>query len=120
MFRTFDFASPDTHSPARFFTTVPQQALFMLNSPFIERVTKQVANRKDVVPIPVLEAKIDRLYRALFGRPAAPDEIADGVEFMTHEQTATADAGASSGKSLTPWEKYAQVLLLSNEFAFVD
>ena len=35
MFRTFDFATPDTHSPQRFTTTVPQQALFLLNSPFV-------------------------------------------------------------------------------------
>ncbi|MCG8648178.1 MAG: DUF1549 and DUF1553 domain-containing protein, partial [Pirellulales bacterium] len=33
LFRTFDFASPDTHSPGRYFTTVPQQALHLLNSP---------------------------------------------------------------------------------------
>ncbi|HAV65458.1 MAG TPA: cytochrome C, partial [Verrucomicrobiales bacterium] len=29
MFRTFDLASPDTTSPGRFTTTVPQQALFL-------------------------------------------------------------------------------------------
>ena len=32
LFRTFDFASPDTHSPGRYFTTVPQQALHLLNN----------------------------------------------------------------------------------------
>ena len=26
LFRTFDFASPDTHAPQRYTTTVPQQA----------------------------------------------------------------------------------------------
>ena len=31
----FDFASPDTHSPLRYTTTVPQQALFLLNSAFV-------------------------------------------------------------------------------------
>ncbi|MEP6172162.1 MAG: PSD1 and planctomycete cytochrome C domain-containing protein, partial [Rhodopirellula bahusiensis] len=31
LFRTFDFASPDMHSPERYQTTVPQQALFLLN-----------------------------------------------------------------------------------------
>ena len=34
-FRTFDFATPDGHSPQRFTTTVPQQALFLMNSPFV-------------------------------------------------------------------------------------
>jgi hypothetical protein len=35
LFRTFDFASPDVTSALRFQTTVPQQALFLLNSPFV-------------------------------------------------------------------------------------
>ncbi|HEY1784256.1 MAG TPA: PSD1 and planctomycete cytochrome C domain-containing protein, partial [Pirellulales bacterium] len=35
LFRTFDFANPDTHSAQRFTTIVPQQALFLLNSPFV-------------------------------------------------------------------------------------
>ncbi|MBL9126866.1 MAG: DUF1549 domain-containing protein, partial [Verrucomicrobiales bacterium] len=34
LFRTFDFASPDTSSSQRFRTTVPQQALFLMNSRF--------------------------------------------------------------------------------------
>ena len=34
IFRTFDFASPDTHSPQRTQTTVPQQALFLMNNRF--------------------------------------------------------------------------------------
>ena len=34
-FRSFDLALPDTHAPQRFTTTVPQQALFLMNSPFV-------------------------------------------------------------------------------------
>ncbi len=34
LFRTFDFANPDATNPQRYLTTVPQQALFLLNSPF--------------------------------------------------------------------------------------
>ena len=33
-FRTFDFANPNTHTPERPQTTAPQQALFLMNSPF--------------------------------------------------------------------------------------
>ena len=44
LFRTFDFANPDTHSAQRFTTIVPQQALFLLNSPFGRR-TGQIACR---------------------------------------------------------------------------
>jgi hypothetical protein len=39
-FRTFDFANPNTHTPDRPQTTAPQQALFLMNSPFaIEQAT---------------------------------------------------------------------------------
>ncbi len=34
-FRVFDFANPDLHIPVRSETTVPQQALFALNHPFV-------------------------------------------------------------------------------------
>jgi hypothetical protein len=34
VFRVFDLASPDAHTPERHFTTVPQQALYLMNSPF--------------------------------------------------------------------------------------
>ncbi len=39
LFRAFDFASPDNHSPQRFTTTVPQQALYLLNGPFVAERT---------------------------------------------------------------------------------
>ena len=37
MLRMFDFANPDLHIPQRSETTVPQQALFFLNHPFVAR-----------------------------------------------------------------------------------
>ncbi len=40
VFRAFDFASPDAHSPQRYFTTVPQQALFLMNNLFAQRAAK--------------------------------------------------------------------------------
>ena len=43
LFRTFDLASPDTSSPGRFETTVPQQALFLLNSPFVTELAGNLA-----------------------------------------------------------------------------
>ncbi|HEX4591662.1 MAG TPA: DUF1549 and DUF1553 domain-containing protein, partial [Gemmataceae bacterium] len=48
LFRTFDFASPDTHAPQRYTTTVPQQALFLMNSPFAVQQAKALAARPDV------------------------------------------------------------------------
>ncbi len=96
MFRTFDFASPDTHSPGRFFTTVPQQALFMMNSPFVERASQQVAARKDVADEPDVSKRVNRLYHTLFGRTPSAEEAADGVAFVNEEQS-------QAIASATPW-----------------
>ena len=47
IFRTFDFASPDTTSPQRLRTTVPQQALFMMNSPFVIEQARALVSKPD-------------------------------------------------------------------------
>ena len=48
MFRTFDLATPDSTSPQRFNTTVPQQALFMMNGPFVVEQTRHLLERPEV------------------------------------------------------------------------
>jgi hypothetical protein len=112
LFRTFDFASPDVSTPQRFTTTVPPQALFLMNSPFAIEQAKHFANRPDVAWLVGDDKRIDRMYRLAYGRPAQADEIELGLAFLT---------AAKDGKAkLTPREQYAQVLLLANEFAFVD
>ena len=42
LYRTFDFAVPDATSPRRFVTTVPQQALFLMNSPFLHEQARRM------------------------------------------------------------------------------
>jgi hypothetical protein len=117
MFRSFDFASPDTHSPQRFTTTVPQQALFMMNSPFAVNQVKALVVRPDIANEPEPSKRVEKIYRLLFGRSPTPDEIWAAAEFIRGEE---AHASPGTKSTLTPWEKYAQVLLESNEFVFVD
>jgi mono/diheme cytochrome c family protein len=111
LFRAFDFASPDSSTPQRHITTVPQQALFLMNGPFVVEQAKALAARPDVMARAQPEERIAYLYRLLYGRPPDRDEMALGRHFIE---------SAGTEKSLSPWERYCQVLLLSNEFAFVD
>jgi mono/diheme cytochrome c family protein len=117
LFRTFDFASPDTSTPQRYTTTVPQQALFLMNSPFVLQQARHFLERPDVAALKH-EAKIKRMYQLAYGRTADADEIAVGLHFLT-EASESGDA-QKAALPLSAWEQYAQVLLLSNEFAFVD
>jgi cytochrome c553 len=76
LFRTFDFASPDTTAPKRFETTVPQQALYLMNSPFVFAQAAQLTNS----PAPADPAECIRLlYRAILSRDPEPDEIQLGL-----------------------------------------
>lgn len=79
VFRTFDFASPDTHSPQRFNTTVPQQALYLMNSPFALQQARQLAKRIDGDDD---SERIARLYEILFQREPADREREAGLAFI--------------------------------------
>jgi hypothetical protein len=113
LFRTFDFASPDASSPQRYETTVPQQALYLLNGPFVHTQAKALMKRADVAEIADPAARVRQLYRILYARDPGEDEVRLGVQFVA--------AGAKTPPAgLSPWERYVQVLLLANEFVFVD
>jgi hypothetical protein len=131
-FRTFDFANPNEHVPQRPETVAPQQALFFMNSPFVIEQAAQLAARTKKLPseVPGVEpqaspqtnaladdtadiARITRLFRYASGRAPTGDETGDALAFIR--------AGdAASATSETRWERLAQVLLMANEFAFVD
>jgi mono/diheme cytochrome c family protein len=115
VFRTFDFASPDATTPQRFTTTVPQQALFLMNSPFVIEQARLFAAWPELTGL-TEEQRIDRMIRLAYGRAADAEEIELGKRFLAAAKTGETGAG----NRLTAWEKYAQVLLLANEFTFVD
>ncbi len=92
-FRTFDFASPDTHAPKRFETTGPQQALFLLNNPFVQTAAEQLLARVADQAAPA--DKVRALLRRVFSREAAPAEISAAVEFISHP--------ASTGQTNSAW-----------------
>ncbi|HLY72864.1 MAG TPA: PSD1 and planctomycete cytochrome C domain-containing protein [Planctomycetota bacterium] len=84
-FRAFDFASPDTHSPQRYTTTVPQQALFLMNSPFVTEQVGGLVKRPEIDGERDVQTRIRNLYRILFGRAPAADELAIGRRYLDLE-----------------------------------
>ncbi len=76
-FRAFDFASPDTHTPQRYLTTVAQQALLMMNAPFTHEQARGLAARSANQP-----DRIQWLYRTLYGRAASREELELGEQFI--------------------------------------
>jgi mono/diheme cytochrome c family protein len=111
VFRTFDFANPDTSNQGRFHTTVPQQALFLMNSPLVLEQANNLAKRSEDGPAISEHQKIIKLYRIVVQREPSDSEARRAEKFL-RQQPASA--------KVSPMAKLAQVLLLSNETMFVD
>jgi len=84
VFRVFDFANPDMHSPQRPDTTVPQQALFFMNGPFVAERARALVGRSDGSKN--AESRIDRLYRAVYQRPPTAKQSALGRQFVRQSE----------------------------------
>ncbi len=109
MFRTFDFPNPDTSSSQRFATTVPQQALFLMNSPFAQHQARQLAHRPAIATAPTDAAKIHALYRTLYQRPPAPEELTLAKTYLASATSASATSTShlsSSAGALRPGWHY--------------
>lgn len=82
VFRTFDFANPDTHSPQRFRTTVPQQSLFLMNHESILQLAETLAERIETGDRKSDDRKIRSLYRIVLSRHPDPEEIRIANRFL--------------------------------------
>ena len=116
-YRAFDFASPDSSAERRPQTTVPQQALFGLNSPFVfeqcRSLVAQLERQGGLTPV----ERIGWLYDQVFQRPPSQEESQDALQFVS---ATTPTEGTAPESPLQRWEQLAQVLLLSSELQFVD
>lgn len=118
LFRIFDFANPDTTTAQRDATTVPQQALFFLNSPFVMEQACKMVKRPAFQNLDDDTKRVRHLYQLVYQRGPSADEIRLGLRFLHAKSVSTDLKGLT--QPLAPWERYGQVLLMSNEVMFVD
>ena len=79
----FDFPSPSQTAEQRFATNVPLQRLFFMNSDFVQQHAERLAER--VADEPDDRARIEKVYRIVFGRAPAADELKAGLDFLQAE-----------------------------------
>lgn len=113
MLRLNDFPDPTTHNASRDLTTTPLQQLFVLNSPFMQQQSTDLAARVRREFPDNLEGQVRRAYLLLYGRDPTDRQAQLAREFFAP----AANDAAALGEL---WKQYAQVLLGSNESAFVD
>ena len=83
--RTFDFANPDLSIPQRTETTVPQQALFGMNHPFVVQQAKALLGRADVRGADAA-GRVKRIYGHLFQRAPRADEMEQALRFVQEDE----------------------------------
>jgi hypothetical protein len=142
MFNTFDFANPDMSTGERIMTTVPQQALFMMNSPFLAEQVKNILARPEITAATTDAEKVRLIFRTLFQRAPRPEELKLAEQYLTSEspepktsETTGITLGQTDAsekklgkkapadpqmKPLNQWERYTQVVLLTNELIFLN
>ena len=96
---------PNATSPVgeRNNTTVPTQALLMLNNPWLTKQAKHLADRVD--------RDLDQVYQHLYSRSPSLEEIASNETFL---QTYTRRKNEDDA-----WTALCQTLMISNEFLYI-
>jgi hypothetical protein len=116
LLRLFDFPDANISSSKRNETTVPQQQLFVINSPFMIDQAKALAARLQSEAPKSDDARIRRGFLLAFGRPATDKEVQLGLAYLGISDSDE----AKKENRLSRWDRYAQVLLGSNEFLYLD
>ena len=88
--RMFDFANPDLHTPQRIETTVPQQALFLMNHPLVLERAQKLAELTESDQDP--NDRIASMFRQTLQRDPTSSELEDSISLVN----------AAFSKSATP------------------
>jgi hypothetical protein len=110
MFLAFDYPAPISTIGARTVSTVPSQALMMMNNEFVYQQARRWA-RSELDSGTDAEGRVQRMYVAAFARPASADEVTNVLSFVK-SQTGRTEAEV--------WTDVAHVLINSAEFIYVQ
>ena len=110
----FDQPDPDSSCPVRYVTTVPTQALGLLNGAFTQEQAAAFARRLQREAPGDLPAQIRRAIRLTTGRQPSEEEIQADLRFL---HRLMADHQLDSVTALT---RYCLLCLNTNEFMYID
>jgi len=110
----FDQPDPDSSCPVRYVTTVPTQALGLLNGAFTQEQAAAFARRLQREAPGDMPAQIHRAIRLTTGRQPSEEEVQADLRFL---QRLMVDHQLDSATALT---RYCLLCLNTNEFVYID
>jgi hypothetical protein len=114
------FDGPDTNTTTgeRRTSTVPLQALFLMNNPFVQDQAEAFA-RRILAFSSAPHERLNWAHQQAWSRPATAEECARGLHYLETYRHETAGI-PSDQHELQAWTSYARVLFCANEFVYVD
>ncbi|MFM2295020.1 MAG: hypothetical protein RLZZ350_1433 [Verrucomicrobiota bacterium] len=82
IFTQFDFANPDAPTGKRYETLVPQQALFLMNSPIVVEQARKLVERAEFDKLADDEKRVRYLYNHIYQREPTVTELKIGLAFI--------------------------------------
>ena len=98
-------------------TTVPPQALVMMNSPVIRQLAEKFSKRLQAGTGVTVESRVSEAYQLALSRQPTETEIAQMVGFVNSQAASYGAADATKQRALAD---FCQLVLCLNEFMFVD
>lgn len=114
MMSTFDSADTDTSCPVRFNTTVPSQALTMMNSQFIADHAERIAKTLKPLADQGLDSVVNEGFTQVLGRLPNDEERKVSIELI---QSMQSDFDHDLATAIN---RFALMMLNLNEFVFLD
>lgn len=119
----FDGADANVSTARREPTTVPTQALFLMNNEFVHERAASLAKRW-LASGGLADNRVDDLFLITLNRPATPSEVTEAAGFAKEYLDALDSEGAGNKtadeRRQTAWSAFIRTLLTRNEFLFVD
>ncbi len=119
LFLAFDYPLPSTTVGRRSVSTVPSQALMLMNNEFVASEASKWAARV-MGETPDWNARLDRMYLRAYGRTPDPADRKDVREFLSEQARRYVGAAGQAGiDDARAWADLAHVIFNSKEFIFV-
>jgi hypothetical protein len=110
----FDFTQPGEIAGQRAVTTVPTQALFLLNARFVKQRAIELA-RRITISANNDSGRLESLWLRSFGRQITQAERADSLAFLAGVRDLDPRIEPAS-RELRAWSELCHAMLASNEF----
>ncbi len=114
----FDGPDPNASTECRRVSTVPMQALFLMNSPWVAAQSQAFAKRM-LMAEPDDAARVRLAMQLAWTHDPTNEEIADSLNYLAEYRKALQKAGEDNVDQKA-WTSFCRVLLASNAFVYVD